>query len=286
MGIRKYKPTSPGRRHGSVLDWSELTDRGRTKPMKSLLMPLHRAWGRNHQGKITSRFRGGGVKRLYRIIDFKRRKDDMAATVKSIEYDPNRSANIALIEFEDGELRYVLHPRDLKVGDTVMSGEKVEPKIGNCMPLRSIPEGLDIHNIEMNIGQGGKLVRSAGTSAELASKEGKFAIIQMPSGEFRKIHIECRATIGHIGNHDHQNVVIGKAGRNRHKGWRPRNRGTSMNPVQHPMGGGNKRAGGGRHPCSRTGLLSKGGKTRNPRKPSNQLIIRGRRRGSHVGGGK
>ena len=286
MGIRKYKPTSPGRRHGSVLDWSELTDRGRVKPTKSLLKPLNRAVGRNNQGKITTRFRGGGVKRRYRVIDFKRRKDDIAAEVKSIQYDPNRSANIALVEYDDGELRYILHPRGLKEGEKIVSGEQVEPKLGNSIPLKSIPEGMDIHNIEMNIGQGGKLVRSAGVVAKLASKEGKYAIINMPSGEFRKINIECRATIGQIGNLDHQNIVIGKAGRNRLKGKRPHNRGTSLNPVTHPMGGGNKRSGGGRHPCSRTGLLAKGGKTRQKSKPGSNLIIRGRKRGPHVGGKK
>jgi len=286
MGIKKYKPTSPGRRHGSVLDWSELTDKGRFKPIKSLLAPLHKSSGRNNQGRITSRFRGGGAKRLYRIIDFKRRKDDIPAKIIRIEYDPNRSANIALIEYEDGELRYIIHPRGLKEGDSVISGVQVEPRVGNCMPLRSIPDGLEIHNIELNIGQGGKLVRAAGTVARLAAKEGKYAIVQMPSGEIRKVNLDCRATIGQVGNLDHQNIVIGKAGRNRHLGRRPRNRGTSLNPVTHPMGGGNKRSGGGRHPCSRTGLLSKGGKTRNPRKPGSKLIIRGRRRGPQVGGGR
>ena len=203
-----------------------------------------------------------------------------------IEYDPNRSANIALIEYDDGELRYIIHPKGLKEGDKIISGEKVEPRLGNCMPMKSIPDGIDIHNIELNIGQGGKLVRSAGTVARLAAKEGKYAIVQMPSGEIRRINIECRATVGQVGNLDHQNIVIGKAGRNRHKGRRPHNRGTSLNPVTHPMGGGNKRSGGGRHPCSRTGKLSKGGKTRSVHKSSNNMIIRARRKGPHVGGGR
>lgn len=285
MGIKQYKPTSPGRRGASVLDWSELTNRGRVKPEKSLLEPLKKTGGRNNQGRTTARFRGGGNKRMYRKVDFKRnRKDGVAATVQSIEYDPNRSANIALIQYEDGDKAYILAPKGLTAGDAVMAGDKVEPKVGNCMPIRNIPQGLPIHNIELRPGQGGKMVRSAGAVAQLNSKEGDYAFVSMPSGELRKVHLDCRATIGSMGNSDHSNVVIGKAGRTRHMGRRPHNRGTSMNPVAHPMGGGEGRRGGGRHPCGPTGKLSKGGKTRPKKKWSNQLIIRGRKRGPHVSG--
>lgn len=287
MGVRKYKPTSPGRRRSSVLDWSELTNKGRVKPEKSLLEPLKKTGGRNNQGRTTARFRGGGNKRMYRLVDFKRKHhDDVAATVQSIQYDPNRTANIALIQYDDESQTksYILAPKGLKEGDVLTAGDKVEPKVGNCMPLRNIPQGLAIHCIELRPGQGGKLVRSAGVVAQLNSKEGDYAFVSMPSGELRKIHLDCRATIGQVGNTDHANVIIGKAGRKRHMGRRPHNRGTSMNPVAHPMGGGEGRRGGGRHPCSPTGRLAKGGKTRQKKKWSNVFIIRGRKRGPHVSG--
>ncbi|MER3414727.1 MAG: 50S ribosomal protein L2 [Gemmataceae bacterium] len=275
MGIRYYKPVTPGRRFASVSDFSELTDR-KKKPEKSLLEPLHKSGGRNNQGFTTSRFRGGGHKRLYRIIDFKRRKDNVAARVLSIEYDPNRSARIALIEYEDGERSYILAPQGLKAGDTVMSGDEAEPRVGNCLPLRRIPLGLTIHNIELQPGRGGQLCRSAGTSATLTAREGRWAQITLPSGEVRRVSAECRATIGALSNPDHMNISLGKAGRKRWLGRRPHNRGTSMNPVDHPLGGGEGRTKGGRHPCSPTGVLAKGGKTRRPRKPSNSAIIRRR----------
>ncbi len=276
MGIKKYKPTSPGRRHGMVNDFSELTDKKR-RPAKCLLTPLPKTGGRNHHGRITSWWRGGGHKRLYRIIDFRRNKDGVVGTVEAIEYDPNRSCHIALVNYPDGEKRYILAPLGLKAGDTVESGPRVEPKVGNAMPLKSIPVGLDVHNIEMIAGQGGKLVRSAGGTARLVAREGEWATLVLPSGEMRQIRVECRATIGQLGNLDHQNIVIGKAGRKRHMGRRPHNRGTSMNPVAHPLGGGEGRSGGGRHPCSPWGKLAKGGHTRKPRKASNKRILRRRR---------
>lgn len=276
MGIRKYKPTSAGRRHGMVNDFAELTEKNR-RPTKSLTLPLKKTGGRNHHGKITSWWRGGGHKRLYRIIDFKRSRDGVAATVEAIEYDPNRSCHIALVRYPDGEKRYILAPLGLRAGDTVESGPRVEPKVGNCMPLKAIPVGLDVHNIEMTPGQGGKLVRSAGGVARLVAREGEWATLILPSGEMRQVRAECRATIGQLGNLDHQNIVIGKAGRKRHMGRRPHNRGVSMNPVAHPLGGGEGRSGGGRHPCSPWGKLAKGGHTRRPRKSSNRRILRRRR---------
>jgi large subunit ribosomal protein L2 len=280
MGIRIYKPVTAGMRQRSVSDFAEITDK-KKKPEKSLLAPRKKKGGRNNQGVITSRFRGGGHKKKYRIIDFKRRKDDVPAAVVSIEYDPNRSARIALLQYEDGEKTYILAPEGLKAGDKVISGTKVEPRVGNCMPLKSIPPGQTIHNIEMQPGRGGQLCRSAGTSATINAREGKWAQITLPSGEMRRVSSECRATIGSIGNADHMNVSLGKAGRKRWMGRKPHNRGTSMNPVSHPMGGGEGRTAGGRHPCSPTGVLAKGGKTRKKRKPSNAAIIRRRRPGSH-----
>ncbi len=274
MGIRIYKPTSPGRRNSSVNDYAEVT---KTIPEKTLVKRIKKHGGRNHSGKITVRFRGGGARRIYRQIDFKRSKDNMAAKVIGIEYDPNRTCHIALLEYADGEKRYILAPVGLKVGEILESGEKVEPKVGNCMPLATIPPGMEIHNIEMNPGQGGKMVRSAGSVARLAAKEGKWAHLIMPSGEMRMIQLTCRATIGQIGNTDHQHVRIGKAGRKRHMGRKPHVRGKAMNPVAHPLGGGEGRSNGGRHPCSPTGVLAKGGKTRNKRKPSNKRIIRRRK---------
>ena len=280
MGIRQYKPTTPGRRQGSVSDFSEITDR-KKKPEKSLLRKLRSSGGRNHHGVVCTRFRGGGHKRMYRIIDFKRNKDGVWATVVAIEYDPNRSSRIALLQYEDGEKSYILAPEGLKAGDRIISGEEVEPRVGNCIPLRRIPLGMAVHNLEMQPGHGGQLCRSAGTSATLSAREGRWAQITLPSGEVRRVSSACRATIGTIGNAEHMNISIGKAGRKRWMGRKPHNRGTSMNPVSHPMGGGEGRTSGGRHPCSPTGVLAKGGKTRKKRKPSNAAIIRRRRPGPH-----
>ncbi len=283
MAIRQYKPVTPGRRQGSVSDFAEITDRKR-KPEKSLLLPKKKTGGRNNQGVTCTRFRGGGHKQKYRIIDFKRNHDGLVANVISIEYDPNRSSRIALLEYEDGEKTYILAPEGLAAGDKVMSGEDVEPKIGNCMPLKKIPLGLIIHNVELQPGHGGQVCRSAGTKATLTAREGKWAQITLPSGEVRRVSNECRATIGMIGNTDHMNVSLGKAGRARWMGRRPHNRGTSMNPVDHPMGGGEGRTGGGRNPCGPTGVLAKGGKTRQKRKPSNSSIVRRRRPGPRTAG--
>lgn len=283
MAIRQYKPVTPGRRQGSVSDFAEITDRKR-KPEKSLLLPKKKTGGRNNQGVTCTRFRGGGHKQKYRIIDFKRNHDGIVAIVVSIEYDPNRSSRIALLEYQDGEKTYILAPEGLAAGDKVMSGEDVEPKIGNCMPLRKIPLGLIVHNVELQPGHGGQVCRSAGTKATLTAREGKWAQITLPSGEVRRVSSECRATIGMIGNTDHMNVSLGKAGRSRWMGRRPHNRGTSMNPVDHPMGGGEGRTGGGRNPCGPTGVLAKGGKTRQKRKPSNSSIVRRRRPGPRNAG--
>lgn len=280
MGIRQYKPTTPGRRQGSVSDFADITDR-KKKPEKSLLRPKPKKGGRNNQGIVCTRFRGGGHKQRYRLIDFKRKKDDVWATVVAIEYDPNRSARIALLQYEDGEKAYILAPEGLKADDRIISGESVEPRVGNCMPLRKVPLGMTVHNLEMQPGHGGQMCRSAGTAATLTAREGKWAQITLPSGEVRRISSECRATIGMISNAEHMNISLGKAGRTRWKGRKPHNRGTSMNPVSHPMGGGEGRTAGGRHPCSPTGVLAKGGKTRNKRKPSNSAIIRRRRPGPH-----
>jgi len=274
MGVKVYKKTSPGRRFASVNTYDEIT---KTTPEKSLLRKLNKTGGRNHSGKITSRFRGGGNKRMYRIIDFKRNKDDIAGKVAGIEYDPNRTCHIALIHYADGEKRYILAPLGLKVGQTIFSGEKVEPHVGNCMPIASIPPGLELHNVELNPGQGGKMARCAGGVARLAAREGNRATLILPSGEMRMVDIRCRATIGQVGNLDHGNVRLGKAGKRRYLGRRPHVRGVAMNPVAHPLGGGEGRSGGGRHPCSPTGKPAKGGKTRRKRKPSNKMIIRRRR---------
>src|SRR5262249_19288669 len=235
--------------------------------------------GRNNQGVVCSRFRGGGHKRLYRVIDFKRKKDNVWATVVAIEYDPNRSARIALLQYEDGVKTYILAPEGLKAGDRVLSGQEAEPKVGNCMPLRKIPLGMSVHNIEIQPGRGGQVCRSAGTAATLTAREGDWAQITMPSGEMRRVSIDCRATIGTLSNADHMNISLGKAGRKRWMGKKPHQRGTSQNPVSHPMGGGEGRTAGGRHPCGPTGVLSKGGKTRKKRKPSNSSIVRRRRPG-------
>jgi large subunit ribosomal protein L2 len=280
MGIRHYRPTSPGRRQGSVSDFAEITDR-KKKPEKALLRPHPKKGGRNNQGLTCTRFRGKGHKRMFRIIDFKRLKDGVWANVVSVEYDPNRSARIALLQYEDGEKTYILAPEGLKAGDRLISGDEAEPRVGNCLPLRRIPLGMSVHNLEMQPGRGGQLCRSAGASATLTAREGRWAQITLPSGEVRRVSSECRATIGVIGNPDHMNISLGKAGRKRWMGRRPHNRGTSMNPVSHPMGGGEGRTAGGRHPCSPTGVLAKGGKTRKKRKPSNAAIIRRRRPGPH-----
>ena len=274
MGIRYYKPTSPGRRAGSVNDYAELTE---TAPEESLCTRIKKAGGRNHGGFTTTRFRGGGARKIYRIIDFKRDKDGIPAKVVSVEYDPNRNCYISLLNYTDGEKRYILAPMGIKVGDAVESGLSCEPKPGNAMPLESIPAGLEIHNIEMTAGQGGKLVRCAGDAARIVSKEGNWVTILLPSGEMRMVRKECRATIGQLSNPDYQNISIGKAGRKRHMGIRPHIRGKAQNPVSHPLGGGEGRSNGGRHPCSPTGVLAKGGKTRCPRKPSNKRIIRRRK---------
>ncbi len=274
MGIRIYKPTSAGRRSGSVNDYAELTT---DRPEKTLCRRIGKSGGRNHSGVTTTRFRGGGARRIYRLIDFKRNKDGVRAKVASVEYDPNRSCFISLLEYEDGEKRYILAPLGIAVGDVLDSGQVCEPKVGNCMPLMSIPAGLEVHNVEMTAGQGGKLVRGAGNAAKIVAKEGNWVTIVLPSGEMRMVRKECRATIGRVSNPDHQNIKIGKAGRKRHYGRRPHVRGKAQNPVDHPMGGGEGRANGGRHPCSPTGLLAKGGKTRRPRKVSNGRIIRRRK---------
>ena len=275
MPIRQYQPTSAGRRFSSVNAYSELT---RWEPEKSLTEPKHKTGGRNHRGWITCRHIGGGNKQLYRRIDFKRDKDGIKAKIVALEYDPNRSAFIALLEYEDGEKRYILAPQNLRVGATVESGTHpdIEKSPGNAMPLEMIPVGLEIHNIESAPGQGGKIVRSAGGVARLIGKDAGLATVQLPSGEIRQIHWKCRATIGQIGNMDWANIRWGKAGRTRHRGIRPTVRGVAQNPVSHPLGGGEGRSGGGRHPVSKWGVPAKGGKTRNPRKNSSGKILRRR----------
>ncbi|RPI90826.1 MAG: 50S ribosomal protein L2 [Planctomycetaceae bacterium] len=276
MGIRYYKPTSAGRRGASVSDFSELTDKKKRRE-KSLTVRLTKASGRNFQGKITVRHRGGGARRMYRQIDFKRRKDGVVATVIAIEYDPNRTCRIALLEYADGEKAYILAPEGLKAGAKVSSGPGIEPNLANCLPLEHIPPGTTIHNIEMQPGRGGQLCRSAGTSAVMNAREGDWAQITLPSGEVRRISNKCRATIGAIGNNEHNAIVYGKAGRRRRMGIRPHVRGVAMNPVAHPLGGGEGRSGGGRHPCSPSGKLAKGGRTRKRRKPSTSAILRRRK---------
>ncbi len=278
MAIKQYRPTSPGRRRGNVLDYAEIT---RTAPEKSLLLPVRRTGGRNNHGHLTRRHRGGGNKRMYRILDFKRDKDGVPARVASIEYDPNRSANVALLHYADGEKRYIVAPLGIAVGQSISSGAGSEPLVGNTLALSDIPVGLEIHNIELSPSRGGQLCRSAGSTAQLTAREGEYAIVLLSSGELRKVHVRCRATIGRIGNTDHQNVSLGKAGRKRHMGHRPSVRGTAQNPVDHPMGGGEGRTAGGRHPCSPSGVLAKGGKTRRPNHPTNKFILRRRKPGPH-----
>ena len=275
MGIKHFKPYTPSRRNMTVSDFSEITKK---TPEKSLLAKKKEKAGRNSYGRITVRHQGGGNRQKYRIIDFKRRKDNMEATVIGIEYDPNRSANIALIQYEDGEKAYILAPQGLTDGDKVISGETADIKVGNCMPIDSIPVGTLIHNIELNPGQGGKLVRTAGQSAQLMAKEGKYATLRLPSGEMRKVLAKCRATIGVIGNADHENVKIGKAGRKRHMGWRPEVRGSVMNPVDHPHGGGEGRAPVGHSgPMTPWGKPALGYKTRNKKNKTNKFIVKRRK---------
>ncbi len=274
MGIQTYKPTSSGRRNSSVNKNTEVTT---TMPEKTLCKRIKKNGGRNHHGVTTSRFRGGGARRVYRMIDFRRGKDDCSATIQTIEYDPNRNCYISLVEYEDGEKRYILTPARVKVGDKIENGKACEIATGNCMQVQSIPAGIEIHNIEVTPGQGGKLVRTAGSAARISAKEGDWVTIVLPSGEMRMIRKECRATIGRLSNAEFQNVRIGKAGRKRHLGRRPHTRAKAMNPVAHPMGGGEGRSNGGRHPCSPWGRPAKGGKTRNPRKNSNKRIIRRRK---------
>ena len=274
MGIRVYKPTTNGRRNSSVNDYAELTT---DRPEKTLCKRIKKNGGRNHHGKTTVRFRGGGARKIYRMVDFKRNKDGVGATVKTVEYDPNRTCFISMVEYADGEKRYILAPVGIKVGEVVESGERVEPKVGNTMPLASIPVGVEVHNIEMTAGQGGKMARGAGAVAKVMAKEGDWVTFILPSGEMRMVRKECRATIGMVSNTDHQNVKIGKAGRKRHMGRKPHVRGKAMNPVDHPMGGGEGRSNGGRHPCSPTGVPAKGGKTRSKSKNSSKRIIRRRK---------
>ena len=260
MGIKAYKPTSPGRRFQTVQTFDEITT---NKPHKPLVEALHRSGGRNNHGELTSWWRGGGHKRLYRIIDFKRDKRDIPGKVTTIEYDPNRSARIALVTYADGEKRYILQPGGMKVGDTVVSGENVDILPGNALPLKNIPLGTMLHNVELKPGKGGQIARSAGSTVQLVAKEGDYASVKMPSGEIRHIAIVCYATVGQVGNLDHENVSIGKAGRSRWLGRRPHVRGVVMNPVDHPHGGGEGKTSGGRHPVSPWGLPTKGYKTRN-----------------------
>ncbi len=273
MGIKHFKPTSPGRRGMSVLTTDDLT---RKKPEKRLTKGLRKRGGRNNAGRITSRHRGGGHKRIYRMIDFKRDKTGVPARVAALEYDPNRSARIALLHYVDGEKRYIIAPMHLKVGDEVLSGPSADIKPGNAMPLRFIPLGTIVHNIELTKGRGGQLIRGAGTGAQLMAKEGDYAQLRLSSGEVRMIHLDCRATIGQVGNPDHENISLGKAGRSRWLGRRPRVRGVAMNPVDHPHGGGEGKSSGGRHPSTPWGKPTKGYKTRR-QKPSDRYIIRRRR---------
>ena len=269
MGIKTYKPTSPARRFYTSSDFREIT---KDKPERSLTKGKHSSGGRNNNGRTTTRFRGGGHKRRYRTIDFKRNKIGVPARVAAVEYDPNRSARIALLKYADGEKSYILCPDGLKVGDEVVASRHADIKPGNAMTLRNIPMGTAIHNIEMKKGKGAQIVRSAGTSAQLMAKDGDYAQVRLPSGEVRKIHLDCKATIGQVSNSDHAHIVYGKAGRTRWLGRRPHNRGVSMNPVDHPMGGGEGRSSGGRHPCSPWGKLTKGLKTRKNKRTDSMIV--------------
>ncbi len=275
MAVRKLKPTTPGQRGKVISDFAQIS-KGNS-PEKSLLTTKKRSGGRNNTGKMTMRHIGGGHKKRYRVIDFKRNKDNIPAKVASIEYDPNRTARIALLNYADGEKRYIIAPISLEVGQTIMSGNEIAPEVGNAMPLSAIPLGTIVHNIELRPGQGAVMARSAGTYAQLVSREGKFALLKLPSGETRLVLVKCRATVGTVSNIDHSLVRSGKAGRSRWKGRRPRVRGVAMNPVDHPMGGGEGRASGG-HPRSRTGVLAKGFKTRSKKKYSNKYIVEKRKK--------
>jgi large subunit ribosomal protein L2 len=275
MAIKKHKPTSPGRRFATWSDRAEVT---RSEPEKSLVRGITKSGGRNAYGRITSRHRGGGAKRKYRIIDFKRTKDGIPAKVASIEYDPNRTAYIALLHYADGEKRYILAPARLRVGGTVLSGPTADIVVGHCLPLRNIPTGTVVHNVELEPGRGGQMGRSAGASIQLMAKEGERATLRLPSGEMRMVNVDCRATVGTIGNVEHQNIDIGKAGRNRHKGKRPQTRGTAMNPVDHPHGGGEGSTTAGRHPVTPWGVPTLGYPTRKKNKQSDRMIVRRRRK--------
>lgn len=275
MGIKTNNPTSAGRRFQTTSTFEEIT---RDKPERSLLRPAKKTGGRNALGRVTARHKGGGHKRKYRVIDFKRDKEGIPAKVASVEYDPNRSANIALLNYADGEKRYIIAPNKVQIGDSLAAGSDVEIKSGNTVPLRNIPLGTNIHNVELNVGHGGQLARSAGTSAKLMAKEGKYAQIKLPSGEVRMVLLDCKATIGQVGNLDHENISIGKAGRNRWLGKRPKVRGVAMNPVDHPHGGGEGKSSGGRHPVTPWGVPTKGYKTRK-RKTSDRLILKKRKGG-------
>ena len=274
MPIRKYKPTSPGRRARTVSTFHEITT---SKPYRPLTEKLNRSGGRNNQGELTSWWRGGGHKRLYRVIDFKRDKKDVPGTISTVEYDPNRSARIALVAYADGEKRYILHPAGMTVGDVVVAGDHVDILPGNCLPLKNIPLGTVVHNVEMRPGKGGQLARSAGAAVQLVAREGDYASLKMPSGEVRKIHVMCVGTIGQVGNIDHENVSGGKAGRSRWLGRRPHVRGVAMNPVDHPLGGGEGKTSGGRHPVSPWGQPTKGYRTRR-RKQTDRFIVQRRRK--------
>ena len=271
MAIRKYKPTSPGRRFKTCSDFEEIT---RTEPEKSLLLPLKGTGGRNCYGRMTSRHIGGGHKRRFRIVDFRRDKVEIPAKVASVEYDPNRSSRIALLHYLDGEKRYIIAPSKLVVGDTIISSEKADIKPGNTIPLKNIPLGSLIHNVELKVGRGGQLIRSAGTYGQLMAKEEGYAQVRLPSGEVRKILLQCKATIGQVGNIDHENISIGKAGRSRWLRKRPKVRGVVMNPVDHPMGGGEGKSSGGRHPCTPWGVPTKGHKTRTNKKSDKYIVKR------------
>jgi large subunit ribosomal protein L2 len=276
MPVRKPKPTSPGMRFVSYPDFAEIT---KTEPEKTLVEGLKKSGGRNSYGRKTSRHRGGGAKRLYRKIDFKRRKDDIPAKVAAIEYDPNRTSYIALLHYADGVKSYIIAPARLQVGSTIVSGERVEPSVGNCLPLGNMPVGTTVHAIELQPGRGAQMVRSAGGSAQLMAKDQGMATLRLPSGEMRMVREECRATVGSVGNAEHQNVTIGKAGRKRHMGVRPQTRGTAMNPVDHPHGGGEGSTTPGRHPVTPWGVPTLGYRTRKKNKDSDRYIVRGRRRG-------
>lgn len=280
MAIRKHKPTSPGRRFATYSDHADVT---KSEPEKALLEGLKKSGGRNVNGRVTSRHRGGGAKRQYRKVDFKRRKDGIPATVAGIEYDPNRTAYIALIHYADGAKAYILAPARLKVGDVVQSGDGAEIRTGSCLALSAIPTGTTVHNVELAPGRGGQMGRSAGASIQLVAKEGDYATLRLPSGEMRMVRVECRASIGAIGNAEHQNIVLGKAGRSRHKGRRPQTRGTAMNPVDHPHGGGEGSTTPGRHPVTPWGVPTLGYRTRKKNKKSDRYIVRGRRRGKKGG---